>query len=263
MEPTPPAKRGFTLFRRDFLTGAVAGLTGSAAAGYLAPLEWKQKAFPVGTKLTFSQSGEDLIVAGLFKEFKIDKPTYLDVGAFHPIIGSNTYALYRQGGRGVLVEPNVDMIADLRSVRPGDTVLNIGIGLDDTQEADFYVLNYPQMSSFDGDDARSRERDSGGATFIKRVVKMPMVNINKVIDEHFAKSAPDFLSIDTEGLDLTILKTIDFGKFRPKIITAETTAGGGTVLMSPEIGDFLAGKDYMARGMTLANTIFVDKKILR
>ena len=76
------------------------------------------------------------------------------------------------------------------------------------------MLNYPQMSSFDGEDARTRERDSGGATFIKRIVKMPMVNINKVIDEHFAKSAPDFLSVDTEGLDLTILKTIDFGKFR-------------------------------------------------
>ena len=85
MEPTPPVKRGFSLFRRDFLTGAVAGFTGSIAAGYFAPMEWKQKAFPLGTKLTFSQSGEDLIVAGLFKEFKIEKPTYLDVGDDNPM----------------------------------------------------------------------------------------------------------------------------------------------------------------------------------
>ena len=261
METLTEAKPTCHQGRRHFLTGAVAGLTATAAGAYFAPLDWKQKALPLGTNLTFSQSGEDVICVGLFKFLNLDKPSYMDVGAFHPVIGSNTFLMYRQGGRGVLVEPNVDMIPDLTSQRPGDTVLNIGIGLDDTEEADFYVLNYPQMSSFDGDDARRREKETGGKTFIKRVVKMPLVNINKVMAAHFGGQAPDFLSIDTEGLDLTILKTLDYGKYRPKVISAETTAGGG-FRMDPAIADFLATRDYVPRGMTLANTIFVDKKLM-
>ena len=89
---------------------------------------------------------------------------------------------------------------------------------------------------------------------------MPLVNINKVIAEHFPETAPDLLSIDTEGLDLTILKTLDFGRHRPRVIVAETTAGNG-FRMSPDIGDFLASRDYAPRGMTLANTIFTDRKL--
>jgi len=261
METPTPTNPPVRLGRRHFLTGAVAGLTATAAGAHFAPTDWKLKTMPEGTHLTFSQSGEDVICVGLLKFLKIEKPSYLDVGAFHPVIGSNTYLMYRNGGRGVTVEPNVDMIADLKIQRPGDTVLNIGIGLDDTEELDFYVLNHPQMSTFDAEDARQREKDSGGKTFVKRVIKIPLVNINKVIATHFGGTAPDFLSVDTEGLDLTILKTLDFAKYRPKVITAETTGGGG-FRMAPAIGDFLAAHDYAPRGMTLANTIFVDKKLM-
>lgn len=255
---TPPPVR---LGRRQFLTGAAAGLTATAAGAYFAPLEWKLKTMAEGSILSYAQCGEDLIACALLKQLGIDRPSYLDVGAFHPTVGSNTYLMYRQGGRGVLVEPNVDMIAALKGVRPGDTTLNIGIGLDDTTEADFYLLNHPQLNTFDGDQARRREADSGGKTFIKQVVKMPLVNINRVIADHFGGNAPDFLNVDTEGMELIILKTVDFSRVRPKLICAETTDGQG-VRMSPAVADFLAGQGYTPRGMTLANTLFIDTKLL-
>lgn len=261
MSATPSSPQPFQLFRRDFLTGALAGVTGSAAAAWFTPLEWKLKAMPEGTKLSFSQAGEDTICFGLLKYLGVDHPTYLDVGAFHPTIGSNTYLMYREGGRGVLVEPNVDLIPDLKSVRPKDTTLNIGIGMDDTQEADYYVMNYAQLNTFDGDEAKRQERDSNGKTQIKQIVKMPLVNINKVIAEHFKGLAPDFLSVDTEGLDFAILKTLDFKKYRPKIICAETMGDEGIRMKSP-VMDLLTSNDYVARGMTLANTIFIEKKLL-
>ena len=255
---TQPAVR---VGRRQFLTGAAGGLTATAAGAYFAPQEWKLKTMAEGSIVSYAQAGEDLVAAGLLKYLGVDRPSYLDVGAFHPTLGSNTYLMYRQGGRGVLVEPNVDMIRALKGVRPGDTTLNIGIGLDDTTEADYYVLNYPQLNTFDGDEARRREADSGGKTVIKQVVKMPLVNINRVFAEHFGGSAPDFLSVDTEGLDLTILKTVDYARFRPKVICAETMGDEG-IRMIPAIADFLAGQGYAVRGMTLANTLFIDAKLL-
>ena len=48
---------------------------------------------------------------------------------------------------------------------------------------------------------------------------MPLVNVNKIVDEHF-RGAPSIISIDTEGLDLEILKTFDFNRHRPPIIFA-------------------------------------------
>ena len=258
---TQPARPAVRFSRRNFLTGAAAGLTASAAGAYFAPPEWKLKTMAEGTILSYGQAGEDLVAWQLLKYLGVERPSYLDVGAFHPTIGSNTYLMYRLGGRGVLVEPNVAMIKALKGVRPEDTTLNIGIGLDDTPEADYYVMNYPQMNTFDGDEARRREKDSGGKTVIQQVVKMPLVNINKVMADLFGGKAPDFLSIDTEGLDLTILKTADYARFRPKVICAETMGEEG-LRMIPAIGEFLAAQGYVPRGMTLANTLFIDKGLL-
>ena len=42
---------------------------------------------------------------------------------------------------------------------------------------------------------------------------MPLVPINKVVEENFHRKAPDFISIDLEGLDVAIMKTLDFQGF--------------------------------------------------
>ena len=42
----------------------------------------------------FSQAGEDRLVSYLFNSLRIPKPTYLDIGTNHPIIGNNTYYFY-------------------------------------------------------------------------------------------------------------------------------------------------------------------------
>ena len=47
---------------------------------------------------------------------------------------------------------------------------------------------------------------------------MTSLNINVLIGEYFHK-APDLISIDTEGLDLDILKSLDFNRFRPPIVS--------------------------------------------
>ena len=52
---------------------------------------------PRGAKFTFAASGEDVLIAQAIKHFNIQKPTYIDIGAHHPIFGNNTYLLYLQG----------------------------------------------------------------------------------------------------------------------------------------------------------------------
>lgn len=241
--------------RRDLLVAASSGVVGGAA-GFVTHRRFRS--LPRGAKLSYSQTGEDVISYEIFLLMGKNPSTYLDIGAWLPQAQNNTYLYYVRGARGVLVEPNIAMIPELRFERPGDTVLNIGIGLSEQKEADYYCLTNEQLNTFDREEA---ERRAKGEMKIERVLKMPLQPVNQVIEEHFHGKAPDFISIDVEGLDVPIMKTLDFKRFRPKIICAETTPVGMSVVDS-EMTHFLSEQDYLVRGLTLANTIYVDKRLL-
>lgn len=256
----PPAKGGFwRLPRRDFFFGGLAGLVVGKGSEWVQPPEWAKLALPNGTKLSYSQFGEDLVVASLFWALKVEKPSYLDIGAWEPVVGSNTYFFYREGGRGVLVEPNPAVTPKLRSRRPGDVTLEAGIGLDDTPAMDYYMFSDEQLNTFDKEQADRLTNETD--LKLLKVVKMPMQPVNRVIAEHFGGGAPDYMSIDVEGLDLAILKTLDFDRFRPKVICAETVITG-TLRHNTETAAFLGSKGYVVRGMTHPNQVFVDGKLL-
>jgi hypothetical protein len=85
--------------------------------------------------------------------------------------------------------------------------------------------------------------------------------VNDVMAEHFQGKAPTFLSLDTEGLHLAILQSIDFERFRPALICVETIVSAESRTI-PEIPAFMTTKGYVARGGSFINTIFVDSKLL-
>jgi FkbM family methyltransferase len=219
-----------------------------------------EKPLPNGTKLSYAQFGEDLIANSLFYSIKIEKPTYLDVGAWEPINSNNTYFFYQRGSRGVVVEPTPAYVEKLRAARPEDKVLGVGIGVTDATEMDFYVMSEPQQNTFDKAHAEKFVRERGYK--IEKVIKIPLVNINRVMAEHFGGAAPDYLSIDVEGLEFEITKTIDFNRFRPKVICIETLVAA-RLAHNPEIAKFMAEKGYDVRGMTYPNTLFMDKALLK
>src|SRR5262245_33383940 len=129
--------------KREFLFGAGAGLAGVAASQFRQRMASQKTPYDYSV-LSYSQSGEDLIVSFLFQyTLGISKPTYIDIGAAHPTRFNNTYLFYRRGASGVLVEPNVTLIPALTSTRPRDTVLNVGIGVTDQDEANYYVCANP------------------------------------------------------------------------------------------------------------------------
>jgi FkbM family methyltransferase len=253
------------LSRRELFIGAAAGATGGVAGiaayrngrfrGFLRRYlkgEDILVGFPPDSSPSYAESGDD-VLARLFLGH-ISKPSYLDIGAWYPIKGSNTYLFYAMGGRGVLVEPNINLIPELEGDRPGDTVLNIGIGVTEQKEADYYCYSNIAWNTFDKKTVDARVE--AGQLKPEKVIKLPLVPINRVIEEHFHGKAPDFLSIDVEGLDLAILKTLDFLRFRPKVICAETFPESDP---DPETTHFLTKNGYKARAVTYHNTIYVDK----
>ena len=236
--------------------GIIAGATGTVAA-FEGSKPW--------SNLSHSQQGEDLIVESILGYLGITKPSYLDVGAADPIRINNTYLFYRKGCRGVLVEPNPAYCRRLTAARPGDKVLNVGVGFTGEKEADYYMIggavNSADLNTFSKEQAQECPSKTNGVGFVEKVIKMPMVNINVMMQENFS-GAPSFLSVDTEGVDFDILSSLDFDRFRPSVVCVETLVFG-TRRLESKILDLMASKDYVVRGGTFVNTIFVDNRLLK
>ena len=215
------------------------------------------------SQLTYAQCGEDLILASLFYKLSIEKPSYLDIGANHPSYISNTYYFYLRGASGVCVEPNPFLSKKIEKLRRRDIVLNFGIGVDEQTEADFYL--FPKsahgLSTFSKEEAEYW-RDTGmkkvGKIEFEKIIKVPLVNINTVIKK-YCKKVPDFISIDIEGLDLSILQSLDFNLYSPKVFIVETLKydSNQNEYKNTEIIDFMSAKGYEQYADTHVNTIFL------
>jgi FkbM family methyltransferase len=256
--------------RRDFLTGTLTGLAAGVAIEEVARKLSQSPELQADSQLawywqyaqpSFAQQGEDVIIKSIFKNhLKIEKPSFIDIGAYHPAYSNNTFLMYLDGSRGVLVEPNPAYTELLKDGRPEDTVLNIGIGITDQTEADFYVYDeYSQLNTFSKERADEHIRKYGPEV-LKEVIKMPLVNINSVLEQNFEK-APDIFSIDVEGLDLAILETLDFSRFRPVLFCVETGIFGSTHV-EEGISGLMQQHDYVLRANTYTNSIFIDSKLL-
>jgi FkbM family methyltransferase len=251
------------LSRKGFLQGMGCAAAGAALGALgqrrLGPAPPPPQAPTTGGE-TYAQSGEDRIVHFILGYLKVQKNRYLDVGAWEPILNNNTYLFYRLGYRGLLIEPNAALCKKLREVRPGDTVLEAGIGVTSAREADYYVMTEPSWNTFSKEEAERQAKATDGKISIKEVIKMPLLDINQVMAEHMAE-APAFLSVDTQGLELPILKSINYDRFRPAVICAEALITG-TRKTNPELAAFMETQGYVVRGMSFINTIFVDSKLI-
>jgi hypothetical protein len=82
--------------------------------------------------------------------------------------------------------------------------------------------------------------------------------VNSIIEEYF-KPHPNFISLDVEGLDLDILQSLDFQKYKPEVICVETVTFGylnNTEEKISSISDFMHLKGYITYADTHVNTIF-------
>jgi FkbM family methyltransferase len=210
---------------------------------------------PIGGKESYAQCGEDMIVAYILEvNLGIKNPSYLDIGAHHPSYLSNTFYFYRLGFKGILVEPDPQQFEVIKAARSRDTCLNVGMGIGDATTADFYVMDDRGLSTFSKAKVESYTRSG---IHVAKILRVPLVTVEEVV-KRYATSTPNFVSIDTEGLDMDILKSIDFTQFRPQIICVETMDHEHQT-KTDAFSNLLSQNDYIVHSDTYLNTIFVEK----
>ena len=76
-----------------------------------------------------------------------------------------------------------------------------------------------------------------------REVPVQTISLNDLLDEHQAPNEVDYMSVDTEGSELEILKAFDFTKRRVKLFTIEHNF----TPLRAEIFELMTAQGYVRR----------------
>jgi FkbM family methyltransferase len=176
------------------------------------------KAPRIHARASFSQEGEDLLLMRLFEGTPAG--IYVDVGAHHPFRFSNTCLLHQRGWRGINIDARPGSMRLFRRYRPDDVNLEIGISEEPTS-LEFFVFAEPALNTFDEDLAADRQKE--GWALMERTT-VACMTLSQVLEQHLPRlgtDAVDLLTVDAEGLDLQVLKSNDWRRFRPRAIVVE------------------------------------------
>jgi FkbM family methyltransferase len=199
-------------------------------------------------RVSFAQEGEDLILERMFEHQPAG--VYVDVGAHHPRRFSNTLLLYRRGWHGVNIDAAPGSMRTFKKLRPRDINLEIGVTADDA-ERDFYVFNEPALNTFDAARAKSLERPPYKIAGVHKVRCAPLATI---LQEHGIAHI-DLLTIDAEGFDFEVLRTLDWTKTQPRVVLMEQHSRDIEDLVASELHQFLRGHGYRFAAKTF-NSVF-------
>jgi FkbM family methyltransferase len=187
--------------------------------------------FQRGSFRSHSQSGEDGILRSLFKNKK--DGIYVDVGAYHPHLYSNTYALYRAGWHGLAIDPNPRTAALFKLFRPRDKFVCAGIG---EGTMTYHVYKEGAYNGF---------KEVDRSVLLKKY-PVNLSSLAHILREHSVTKI-DLLNVDVEGLDFEVVKSHDWS-LKPKVIVIETALG-------TPIQFFLEEKGYKVVATTNNNLI--------
>lgn len=147
-----------------------------------------------GCHPSYSQNQEDVEIERQLQGIDLRDAVYVDVGANQPTHLSNTYRFYRQGRRGILVEPDESNVALLKRFRPRDVVVRSLAG-SDSRLCKFNYSIYSVCNSVH--EVPEHE--------LLRTDYIPQLTLDQIVD-CVSGSWIFLLSIDTEGHDLEVLK---------------------------------------------------------
>lgn len=201
---------------------------------------------------SYAQEGEDLILRRLFEGRR--RGRYVDVGAHHPERFSNTCIFYHSGWSGINIDATPGSMALFRALRPRDVNLELAIGAPGPARS-FFVFDEPALNTFDPEHARLCQ--AHGYSVVAEV-PVPIRALADVLAAHLGpQDQIDFLSVDVEGLDLEVLASNDWGRFRPACVLVETLNRDLEAVAAGATAHFLRDQGYRLFAKTVNTSFFM------
>jgi FkbM family methyltransferase len=202
-------------------------------------------------QLSYGHNGEDLVLNHIFEGQRTG--FFVDVGAHHPMIYSNTYLLYRRGWRGINIDAEPGSMRPFNRWRARDINVEAAIGTK-VGAMTYFRFNAPALNTFDPDEA---ELKNAGQHRIVERIQIPMRRLADVLAEHLpAGQAIDFMTIDVEGFEIEVLESSDWERFRPRYVLAEILRTPVLELGNHRIVKWLQGVGYRPVAQAFNTTFF-------
>lgn len=191
----------------------------------------------------FSQSGEDLILKSFFnnKLHSKNQGFYVDVGAYHPTMYSNTYFFYLNGWRGINIEPRPGSKILFDKKRPNDINIEVGVSIKEAQLKYYYIDNKSPMNSF----SSAFLEQNNTKQLVKKEILIETKRLDNILGHYLpAEAKIDFMNVDAEGLDIEVLSSNNWEKYRPKVLIVELFAKSFEQIINTDISKYLASINY-------------------
>ncbi|HSG74544.1 MAG TPA: FkbM family methyltransferase [Burkholderiales bacterium] len=193
-----------------------------ALAERVPPLRWlylARKAWLIRARSThYAQWGEDVVLEQFLGGLAPGDACFIDVGCFHPKKYNNTWRLYRRGFRGLNIDVDQVKLDVFDLVRPGDENLCCAIA-EGAGEATLYSFgHYSVLTTLDPQKAQDYRRL--GYECVERPVRVR--TLTDVFEaSRFRSNRIALLSVDVEGHEEWVLRSLDFARYRPRLILCE------------------------------------------
>lgn len=165
-----------------------------------------------------SQFDEEKKILQLFeKEYK---GRYVDLGCFHPTRVNNTFKMHKLGWRGINIDLNQLTIDLFDYARPDDINICSAVSRNETKKNLYYLGDLDPKNTLNLHHKKwlNREFSIDNKDIKKKIIKTQ--KLTNILKKHNFYDF-DFLNIDIEGDELDILQSIDFNKFKIKVICVE------------------------------------------
>lgn len=206
----------------------------------------------------YSQFGQDLFVLGIIQG--CNNKTFVDVGGNHPINGSNTYLLELNGWTGIAIEPQ-EKLRKLWPMMRRTPCLNYVIGPEEKMVN--FVEGEIGIDGLSGVEGYNKCNNTNCKT-----ISIQQKRLADILLENNITNI-DYLSIDVEGYEMNVLKSIDFSKVNIKLIGLENDLGFKWLpflgqRLGKELGDnkirkFLKNKGYRYIARIVCDDFFIKE----
>lgn len=195
----------------------------------------------------YSQSSEQ---ENILKFFTGKTGSLLDIGANDGIENSNSRALLELGWRGALVEPHPGAFANLSKNHISGTIVFECAITDYDGEVEFHHCPDSQISSTK--EEFTRQWKKAGAKY--DLIKVDCMSVKTLLESASGKFVSfDFITIDAEGCDFSILKQLsEFDFTGAKMICIECSGDE-----RKEINQYLTERGFIFYHSTDENLLMI------
>lgn len=166
--------------------------------------------------MSYSQLAQDLTVINFFKKFN---GYFIEIGAIDGIELSNTYLLEKKyNWKGICVEPIPQKFDMLCKNRPNSLCSNKAVFSESNKTVIFDIANDAEFLSGISD---CIDCHAAAVNANKTQIVVQTITLNDLLEQFNAPPFIEYMSLDTEGSELEILKAVDFQKYTFGIIDVE------------------------------------------